>query len=144
MAGILEIYERLEIDARKFAQEHKDADDRMKNILETAFLFGEQHVVTKIMNHFTSKEKQKTMETKQLKLYTGTKQVMAEPMDELAAVEKGFARKNVDNHEWRQGYHVRHTNPDGSTYDSWAPKQVFEQAYRPSETFLDRLRIEYE
>ena len=138
MAGILDIYERLEIDARKFAPEHKDADDRMKNILETAFLFGEQHVVTKIMKHFMSKEKQKTMETKQLKQYTGTKQVMAEPMDELAAVEKGFARKNEDNHEWRQGYHVQYTNPDGSAYDSWAPKQVFEQTYRTSETFLDR------
>ena len=65
MAGILKIYERLEIDARKFAQRHKDADDRMKNILETAFLLGEQHIVTKIMNYFNSKEKQKTIETKQ-------------------------------------------------------------------------------
>lgn len=53
-----------------------------------------------------------------MKSYIGTKQVMAEPMDELAAVEKGFARKNEDNHEWRQGYHVQYTNPDGSTYDS--------------------------
>ena len=79
-----------------------------------------------------------------MKKYIGTKQVMAEPMDELAAVEKGFARKNEDNHEWRQGYHVQYTNPDGSAYDSWAPKQVFEQTYRTSETFLDRLKIEYD
>lgn len=41
-----------------------------------------------------------------MKTYIGTKQVKAEPMDELAAVEKGYARKNEDSHEWRQGYHV--------------------------------------
>lgn len=34
-----------------------------------------------------------------------------------------------DNHEWREGYHVQYTNPDGSTYDSWSPKQVFENSY---------------
>ncbi len=64
-----------------------------------------------------------------MKTYIGTKQVKAEPMDELAAVEKGYARKNEDNHEWRQGYHVQYTNPDGTTYDSWSPKQVFESSY---------------
>lgn len=36
-----------------------------------------------------------------MKTYIGTKQVKAEPMNELAAVEKGYARKNEDNHEWR-------------------------------------------
>lgn len=65
-----------------------------------------------------------------MKTYIGTKQVKAEPMNELAAVEKGYARKNEDNHEWREGYHVQYTNPDGSTYDSWSPKSVFEQAYK--------------
>lgn len=64
-----------------------------------------------------------------MKTYIGTKQVKAEPMDELAAVEKGYARKNDDNHEWRQGYHVQYANPDGSTYDSWSPKDVFERSY---------------
>ena len=48
-----------------------------------------------------------------MKTYIGTKQVKAEPMNELAAVEKGYARKNEDNHEWREGYHVQYTNPDG-------------------------------
>lgn len=37
-----------------------------------------------------------------MKTYIGTKQVKAEPMNELAAVEKGYARKNEDNHEWRK------------------------------------------
>lgn len=69
---------------------------------------------------------------------------MAEPMNEQAAVAKGFARKNTDHHEWRDGYHVQYTNHDGSTYDSWSPRQVFEQSYRQSETFLDRMHIEYD
>ncbi len=77
-----------------------------------------------------------------MKNYIGTKQVKAEPMNELAAVEKGYARKNEDNHEWREGYHVQYTNPDGSTYDSWSPKSVFEQAYKCADSFLDRLQSE--
>ena len=79
---------------------------------------------------------------KTMKTYIGTKQVKAEPMNELAAVENGYARKNEDNHEWREGYHVQYTNPDGSTYDSWSPAEPFDKAYKPSETFLDRLYIE--
>lgn len=79
-----------------------------------------------------------------MKQYLGIKQAMAEPMNEQAAVAKGFARKNTDSHEWRDGYHVQYTNPDGSTYDSWSPRQVFEQSYRLSETFLDRMYIEYD
>lgn len=64
-----------------------------------------------------------------MKTYIGTKQVKAEPMNELVAAEKGYARKNKDNHEWREGYHVQYTNPDDTTYDSWSPKQVFESSY---------------
>lgn len=78
-----------------------------------------------------------------MKTYIGTKQVKAEPMNELAAVENGYARKNEDNHEWREGYHVQYTNPDGSTYDSWSPKQVFESAYKCTDSFLDRLQSEF-
>lgn len=77
-----------------------------------------------------------------MKTYIGTKQVKAEPMNELVAVEKGYARKNEDNHEWCEGYHVQYTNPDGSTYDSWLPKSVFEQAYKCADSFIDRLQIE--
>ena len=82
------------------------------------------------------------METTKLKKYIGTKEVMAAPMDEATAVTKGFARKNEDNHEWRSGYHVQYTNPDGSTYDSWSPKDVFEKSYQVAEDFKDRLIIE--
>lgn len=77
-----------------------------------------------------------------LKKYIGTKVVKARPMNEIDAESIGYARKNSDHHEYREGYHVQYTNPDGSTYDSWSPKDVFEEAYRPSETVLDRLKIE--
>lgn len=77
-----------------------------------------------------------------LKKYIGTKVVKARPMNEIDAESIGYARKNSDHHEYREGYHVQYTNPDGSTYDSWSPKDVFEKAYKPSETVLDRLKIE--
>lgn len=79
-----------------------------------------------------------------MKKYVGTKTVKAVPMNELAAVEKGYARKNEDNHEWREGYHVQYNNPDGSIYNSWSPKSVFEKAYRVAETPTDRVKIELE
>lgn len=79
-----------------------------------------------------------------MKKYVGTKTVKAEPMNELAAVEKGYARENEDNHEWREGYHVQYTNPDGSIYDSWSPKSVFEKAYRVAEAPADHIKIQLE
>ena len=78
-----------------------------------------------------------------MKTYVGTKTVKVMPMNELAAVEKGYARKNEDNHEWREGYHVQYTNPDGSIYNSWSPKSVFEKAYRVAETPADRIKLEF-
>lgn len=79
-----------------------------------------------------------------MKTYVGTKTVKAEPMNELAAVEKGYARENEDKHEWREGYHVQYTNPDGSIYDSWSPKSVFEKAYRVAEAPADHIKIQLE
>ena len=73
-----------------------------------------------------------------MKKYIGTKMVQAEPMNELQAVELGYARPNEDDHEWRLGYHVLY--PDG--YHSWSPKSVFEASYQLNETFVDRLFIE--
>lgn len=74
--------------------------------------------------------------------YIGTKHVKAEYMNELAAEEKGYTCKNEYNHEWREGYHVQYTNPDGSIYDSWLPKDVFERSYKCATTIVDRLYIE--
>lgn len=79
-----------------------------------------------------------------MKTYVGTKTVKAMPMNELAAVEKGYARKNEDNHEWREGYHVQYTNPNGSIYNSWSPKSVFEKAYRVAEVPADHIKIQLE
>lgn len=78
------------------------------------------------------------METTTLKLYIGTKMVKAEPMAKSAAVAKGWARPSEGNQD-APGYHVQYTNPDGSTYDSWSPKDVFEQSYQIVENFKDRL-----
>ena len=65
-------------------------------------------------------------------------------MNEWSAVEKGYARETKDNHEWREGYHVQYTNPDGSIYDSWFPKSVFEKAYRVAEAPADHIKIQLE
>ena len=75
-----------------------------------------------------------------MKKYISRREVLAEPMDELQAVELGYARPNEDNHEWRQGYHVLY--PDG--YHSWCPKKQFEESNRYAETFVHRLFIEDE
>lgn len=78
-----------------------------------------------------------------MKTYIGTKQVKAEPMLEEEAVKRGYARQPKDyNHKYSAGYHVQYTNPDGSTYDSWSPCDVFIDSYRIAETPLDRMRIE--
>lgn len=78
------------------------------------------------------------METTTLKLYIGTKMVKAEPMVKSAAVAKGWARPSEGNQD-APGYHVQYTNPDGSIYDSWSPKEVFEQSYQIIENSKDRL-----
>lgn len=83
------------------------------------------------------------METSTLKLYIGTKMVKAEPMVKSAAVTKGWARPSSEENEDVPGYHVQYTNPDGSTYDSWSPKDVFEKSYQVAEDFKDRLIIEF-
>lgn len=78
-----------------------------------------------------------------MKTYIGTKQVKAEPMNELAAVEKGYARKNEDNHEWREGYTCS-TPTRTAAPTTRSPKSVFEQAYKCADSFIDRLQIEHD
>lgn len=80
------------------------------------------------------------------KSYTGTKTVKAMPMcankakSEGANVpEKYFEVGNASYNPGADGYLVEYE--DG--YRSWSPARVFEEAYRPSETFVERLRIEY-
>ena len=76
-----------------------------------------------------------------MKKYIGTKQIEAEPMTMGEAYEKGLlqaGRVPNDSEKSNAGYHVRYQ--DG--YESWSPADVFEKAYKVSDTFLDRLRIE--
>ena len=78
-----------------------------------------------------------------MKKYIGTKEVMAEPMLKSVAVTNGWARTS-DNDLDVPGYHVQHRNQDGTTYDSWSPKEVFEKSYNSAETFVERLYIEHD
>lgn len=49
-----------------------------------------------------------------MKQFIGTKLIKAEPAEKLGA----------------QGYKVVYSQPDGSEYTSWSPKDVFEESYR--------------
>ncbi len=73
--------------------------------------------------------------------YTGTKTVKACPMP-LGEAEKVLGRRietsAVENREQTEGYLVEYE--DG--YRSWSPKEVFDKAYRVSETHIDRMMIE--
>lgn len=77
-----------------------------------------------------------------MKQYTGTKTIKAMPMTMGEAYERKFLKEGVKPSEcetYKAGYLVEYE--DG--YQSWSPAEAFEQAYKPSETALDRLRIEY-
>lgn len=78
---------------------------------------------------------------KEMKQYTGTKTVKAMPMTMGEAYERKLLKNGVRPSECetdKAGYLVEYE--DG--YQSWSPADVFEKAYKPSETRLDRLRIE--
>lgn len=77
----------------------------------------------------------------QMKQYTGTKTVKAMPMTMGEAYERKLLKEGVRPSECetdKAGYLVEYE--DG--YQSWSPADVFEKVYKPSETRLDRLRIE--
>lgn len=74
----------------------------------------------------------------QLKQYTGTKTVKARPMTMGEAYECKLLKEGVRPSECetdKAGYLVEY---EGG-YLSWSPKDVFDAAYKPSETFLERL-----
>ena len=72
-----------------------------------------------------------------MKRYIGTKVIMAEPMT-MEEAQKVLGREIKPATVEEDGYLVEYK--DG--YKSWSPKSVFEEAYKPIETFLDRLVIE--
>lgn len=75
---------------------------------------------------------------KEMKQYIGTKTVKAMPMT-MTKAQKMFGRQIKPATVEKDGYLVEYK--DG--YRSWSPKSVFEEAYKPFESFMDRLRIEY-
>ena len=73
-----------------------------------------------------------------LKKYIDTKEVSATPawqIDGTIYPKDGVVPRSMNR---KDGYKVVYE--DG--YESWSPKDVFEKAYKPSETVLDRLKIE--
>lgn len=78
---------------------------------------------------------------KEMKQYTGTKTVKAMPMTMGEAYERKLLKNGVRPLECetdKAGYLVEYE--DG--YQSWSPADVFEKAYKPSETFLERMQAE--
>ncbi len=77
-----------------------------------------------------------------MQAYIGAKIILAEKMTKTAFdFNKGHNFEGVlndtkpESHSLDiQGYHVIYSNPDGSKYHSWSPKDVFERAYRRVET----------
>lgn len=76
------------------------------------------------------------METN-FKQYTGTKTIYAAPMT-IDEAEKILGKSITPATPGADGYLVEY--PDG--YLSWTPAKVFEEAYRISETHVDRMKIE--
>lgn len=72
-----------------------------------------------------------------MKKYIGTKVIKAEPMT-MTEAQKVLGVEIRPATVEEDGYLVEYK--DG--YRSWSPKSVFEEAYKPAETFLDRLAVE--
>ena len=80
---------------------------------------------------------------KEMKQYTGTKTVKAMPMTMGEAYERKLLKEGVRPSECetdKAGYLVEY---EGG-YQSWRPADVFEKAYKPSETFVNRMLLELE
>lgn len=74
-----------------------------------------------------------------MKKFIGTKVIMAEPMT-MTEAQRVLGRELKPATIEEDGYLVEYK--DG--YKSWSPKSVFEEAYKPYETFLDRMKVELE
>ena len=83
-----------------------------------------------------------------MKQYIGTKEVKATPMNrgDYNALRGWQVPENENPAD--DGYLVVYPNGEPNVkefngYVSWSPKKQFEESYRVSETFKDRLTIEY-
>ena len=78
-----------------------------------------------------------------MKKYISTMQVEAEPMTMGEAYEKNLLRAGRvpnESEKTKAGYHVKYYDD----YEGWSPAELFEEAYRVSETPLDRIIEENE
>lgn len=76
-----------------------------------------------------------------MKRYLGKKEVMASPMSmgdayDRGLLQSGFKFLRVDKD--REGYLVKYDNG----YQSWSPKDVFDNSYKVIDTPLDMLYLE--
>ena len=84
-----------------------------------------------------------------MQLYTGTKQVKAKPMNRADYITLRGWQLPADEDGTDEGYLVEYVdggkaNVEGyAGYISWSPKAVFEMAYNPCGTYIQRLQIEY-
>ena len=83
-----------------------------------------------------------------MKTYTGTKVIRATPMTRIEYNALRGWPLPADENGSDAGFLVEYTDggrqnmPGFAGYVSWSPDDVFERSYRPSDTWLDRLRIE--
>lgn len=83
-----------------------------------------------------------------MKLYTGTKTVRATPMTRLEYNALRGWSTPADENPAEAGYIVEYTDggkpnhPNYAGYVSWSPADVFNRAYQPSETWLERVIAE--
>lgn len=83
-------------------------------------------------------------------LYQGTKQLHARPMTlgDYSAY-RGWTKLSGDEDAAAPGYLVEYVDggkpnhPDHEGYISWSPADVFEKAYRPCGSRVERMKIEY-
>lgn len=76
-----------------------------------------------------------------MKKYLGKKEVMASPMSMGEAYDRGLLQsclKSLRINGNKEGYLVKYDNG----YQSWSPKDVFDNSYKVVDTPLDRLYLE--
>lgn len=76
-----------------------------------------------------------------MKKYLGKKEVLASSMSMGDAYDKGLLQSGLESSRVernKQGYLVKYDNG----YQSWSPKDVFDNSYKVIDTPLDRLYLE--
>lgn len=76
-----------------------------------------------------------------MKKYLGKKEVLASSMSMGDAYDKGLLQSGLESSRVernKQGYLVEYSNG----YQSWSPKDVFDNSYKVIDTPLDRLYLE--